>query len=283
MLKTLLFVAVGLVAGLGLALLWQGEGASDAVEIAGSTSTAAPAVRAAANVDPVTRVAALETALAEESAKRLELESRVSELADELAALTTPAFGQAGERPEVAPEGAPGRGRFDPARRQAESERRLVERLTAAGFAPDRAEWINRRTSELRMEALQAEYEARRQGDGQTTLPLARALELEGSLRADLGDADYERYLEALGRPTSVGVQSVLASSPAERAGLKPGDEVLAYGGRRVFNMRELNDLIYEGNAGDSVVVDIVRDGQPLQIVLPRGPIGVVAGGFRGR
>jgi hypothetical protein len=283
MLKTLLFVAVGLVAGLGLALLWQGEGAGDAVEIAGPTSTAAPAVRAAANGDPAERVAALETALAEESAKRVELESRVSELADELAALTTPSFSEGGDRPEAPPGAVAGRGRFDPARRQAESERRLVERLTAAGFAPDRAEWINRRTSELRMEALQAEYEARRQGDGQTALPLARTMELEGSLRADLGDADYERYLEALGRPTRVGVQSVLASSPAERAGLKPGDEVLAYGGQRVFNMRELNDLIYEGNGGDSVVVDIVRDGQPLQIVLPRGPIGVVAGGFRGR
>jgi len=32
-----------------------------------------------------------------------------------------------------------------------------------------------------------------------------------------------------------------------------------------------------------NVVVDVVRDGSPLQIVVPRGPIGVEIGRFRGR
>jgi serine protease Do len=78
-----------------------------------------------------------------------------------------------------------------------------------------------------------------------------------------------------------VNVQSVLASSPAERVGLRPGDEILAYNGKRVFDARELNALTLEGTAGESVVVDVRRDGQPLQLVLPRGPLGIT-GGFRG-
>jgi S1-C subfamily serine protease len=72
-----------------------------------------------------------------------------------------------------------------------------------------------------------------------------------------------------------VRVGGVLASSPAEHAGLAPGDEVVAYGGRRVFDMRYLNELILEGRPGEPVIVDVLRDGQPIQVLLPRGPLGI--------
>ena len=100
-------------------------------------------------------------------------------------------------------------------------------------------------------------------------------------MRTELGEADYERYRAAMGQPTSVGVADVLASSPAERAGLMPGDEIVAYGGKRVFDVGELNALTLEGTAGESVVLDVRRDGQNVQLVMPRGPIGIT-GGFRG-
>jgi S1-C subfamily serine protease len=165
--------------------------------------------------------------------------------------------------------------RGDPEARNAEAERRFVEQLLAQGFSPDRAEWIVRRTEELRMEALQAQYDAQRGG---------RPVEPSGStLRAELGDADYERYLSAYGRPTTIPVRDVLASSPAERSGLKAGDEILAYNGERVFDMRELNELTLKGVPGESVVVDVRRDGQNVQLVMPRGPLGITGGGFRGR
>jgi S1-C subfamily serine protease len=154
-----------------------------------------------------------------------------------------------------------------------------VDLLIAAGFPPDRAEWINQRASELRMQALQAQYDATREG---RPFSPANALTGDQTLRTDLGDTDYERYLRALERPTSVGVRNVLASSPAERAGLKAGDEVLAYDGKRVFDMRELNSLTLQGTPGESVVVEVLRDGQRTQLVMPRGPIGIFGGGFRG-
>ena len=130
------------------------------------------------------------------------------------------------------------------------------------------------------MASLQAQYEATREGR-----PFDPTAALAGgrTLRSELGDTDYERYLQALGRPTSVAVQDVLASSPAERSGLLPGDEVVTYDGERVFDMRELNALTLEGNAGESVAVEVRRSGQTIQIVMPRGPIGILSGGFRGR
>ena len=108
------------------------------------------------------------------------------------------------------------------------------------------------------MQTIQAQYQRRR---GETVDPAL----LGGSqqtLRQELGDADYERYLTALGRPTKVGVFNVIASSPAEQAGLRAGDEILSYGGTRVFDMSELNDLTVEGTPGQPVVLEVQRDGQ---------------------
>jgi S1-C subfamily serine protease len=154
-----------------------------------------------------------------------------------------------------------------------ERQRRNVEQLIAAGFAPDRAEWINRRTQELRMQAMQAQYEARRDGR-----PQPPGSDEGAALRAELGDADYERFLTAMGRSTTVNVDGVLASSPAERSGLQPGDEIVAYNGKRVFDVAELNELTLGGTTGESVVVDVRRNGQTLQLVMPRGPLGIWGG-----
>jgi len=156
------------------------------------------------------------------------------------------------------------------ARRQ---EQRLAVDLIVAGFAPDRAEWINRRVQELRMQAMQAQSEARREGR-----PPPADVEA-ATLRTELGDQDYERFLAARGVPASVNVMEVLARSPGERAGLQRGDEIFSYDGKRVFNVQELNELMLVAASGESVVVDVRRNGENLRLVLPRGPIGVRGGG----
>jgi hypothetical protein len=33
-----------------------------------------------------------------------------------------------------------------------------------------------------------------------------------------------------------------------------------------------------EGSAGENVVVNIIRDGVPMQVVIPRGPLGINTG-----
>jgi S1-C subfamily serine protease len=151
-------------------------------------------------------------------------------------------------------------------------EQRLAVDLIVAGFAPDRAAWIDGRVQELRLQAKQAQDEARRAGRP----PPADAEAV--TLRAELGDQDFERFLMARGVPTGVIVSSVPARSPAERAGMQPGDEIFFYDGKRVFNARELNELAARDALGEPVVADVRRDGQNLRVVLPRGPLGVAGG-----
>jgi hypothetical protein len=283
MLQTLLLVLGGLGAGFVISLWLQPAPDVPLAEPMRAAPAGAPAV-AATDSAAAARLAAVEAALDAEILERAALEERVAELAAQLEAL--------GELPRIAAARAAGGGapvdaeafranaRRAVQERDAEAERRAVARLTAAGFAPDRAEWITRREEQLRMEALQAEYDATREGR-----PLAPgdALYASRTLRTELGEAEYERYLAASGRPTSVGVRDVLASSPAESSGLQPGDEIFAYDGKRVFDMRELNAFTLEGTAGESVVVDVRRDGRTVRLVMPRGPIGITGSLVRGR
>lgn len=283
MLKTLLLVVAGLVTGLAIAF-WLQPGSAPTLAATPSAVGPAPGARPpVADSDARARLAALEDALDAEILQRAALEERVVELAAQLEAVGQrpariggpPNFPAGGPDPAAIAEA---RERFaDAAARNEEAERRFAERLAAQGFAPDRAEWIIRRTEELRMQALQAQYDAQRGGR-----PVAAPAGLQ-TLRAELGDADYERYLQADGRPTAIPVRDVLASSPAESAGLEPGDEIVGYSGKRVFDMGELNALTLEGTPGESVVVEVRRDGQNIQLVMPRGPIGITGGAFRGR
>ena len=158
-------------------------------------------------------------------------------------------------------------------RAAAATPERLVIDLIVAGFARDRAEWINRRIQDLRMQAMQAQYEARR--EGRPPPPYREAT----TLRTELGDEDYEQFLMAQNRPTRIKVKQVLARSPAERAGLRQGDEIFAYDGTRVFDVQQLNELALRGTRGESVVVEFRRNGENFGFALPKGPTGILSGG----
>lgn len=160
---------------------------------------------------------------------------------------------------------------------RSQAERR-VERLTTAGFSPARAEWIIQRESELRMEAMQARFEAMRTGEPNNPILGANP---DSMLRDEIGDSEYEMYLRANNRPVNVGVAAVFDSSPAQAAGLQPGDEITHYDGNRVFSGLDLTRQAIAGDAGETVVVNIVRGGIPMQVAIPRGPLGVNIGGRR--
>ena len=98
-----------------------------------------------------------------------------------------------------------------------------------------------------------------------------------------MGDTEYESYLRANGRQTSISIATVLESSPGQRAGLQPGDQIVSYGGTRVFDVSDLNRQTMLGEPGESVVVDFMRDGVLMQVVMPRGPVGVSTSRCPGR
>jgi hypothetical protein len=158
---------------------------------------------------------------------------------------------------------------------QPSAEERRRDGLIAAGFSAARANWIIQRESELRMEAMQERYDAMRAGEPLSPMMRGNA---ERKLREDLGDPQYEMYLAANNRPTAIGIGTVFESSPAATAGLQPGDEITHYDGARVFSTFDLTRQTMEGDAGENVVVNITRDGVPMQIVMPRGPLGINTG-----
>ncbi len=229
------------------------------------------------------RILALETAVSEERQARQLLEDELLVLFAELEQLEADREGRRSAEEET----LEARGNVDSesvARRQQIREERQTtgrrDAMVKAGMSPDRADYILRRESEMRFESMQAVFEARNSGEPLDSLN--RSFNTDAMLREEIGDTEYEMYLEANNRSTSVGISSVMASSPGERAGLQAGDQIVGYDGQRVFSTSELIQHTMAGGDGN-VVVDVTRDGSPMQIVVPRGPIGVEIGRFRGR
>ncbi len=150
--------------------------------------------------------------------------------------------------------------------------------LMESGFTPDRAEWITQREDEIRIDVMQLRFDARRSGDMQALFSTSNRV--ESMLRNEIGDIEYEQYLQAYGSPTTIRIGTVMESSPGQLAGLRPDDEIVSYDGKRVFSFSDLTSQQMQGEAGESVVMDILRDDVPMQIVLPRGPIGIQRGRY---
>jgi C-terminal processing protease CtpA/Prc len=272
----LLYLAAGLAGGFALSALFTDEATSLDPSFDGAPADTVPLERRIAALE-----ARLDAVVADNSALASELERIQAHSVD---ANDAAAFGSVtSERPirTATIEGFEGEVPVDLRERIREGRfrgdnRDLSTRLVDAGFSDADAERIERRLEELSVAAMEQRYEAMRSGEPQNIVDQMR--DGSATLRAELGDADYERYLEATGRPTRVGVSTVLSSSAAESAGIQPGDQILAYGGERVFDVRELNQVLLEGEPGEPVVVDIERDGQPIQLVIPRGPLGISSG-----
>lgn len=282
MIKTVAFLLVGLLLGAGAVSLWH-RAPSDSSLAGADDGTGATLSQ---------RVATLTASLGQERQRREELQAQLSALesrVDHLSA-TGGKSGAArtvtkGSEPAAGAESAgtaqPAAARFAAFRRNsAERQAQRIQALVAGGFTKQRAEWILQQADELRMKSLQARYEAAQQGkpfNPQTDSGVK-------TLHDVLGDQEYAQYLTALGRPTTISVQNVLPTSPAQEAGLKAGDQIVGYDGQRVFDVGELNRLTLQGKPGQQVEVDVVRDGAQMQLYVPSGPLGIMGGGrFRGR
>jgi len=139
----------------------------------------------------------------------------------------------------------------------------VVSQLVTGGFTQERAEFIQRRTGELHRENVEAMFSLE-----------AYAQSPEGLLRRELGDDEYAQYLGATADIPAIVVGQVDDNSRAAVAGLLRGDRIVSYDGHRVFDIRELIALSLQGEPSESIVVEIVRYDAPLQLVIPRGPLG---------
>lgn len=68
--------------------------------------------------------------------------------------------------------------------------------------------------------------------------------------------------------PEGIYVVEVVSFSPAEKAGIRSGDVITYFDGKRVKTLEEVNKIKNTKNAGDKVSVKVVRDGQTKTLEL---------------
>ena len=66
-------------------------------------------------------------------------------------------------------------------------------------------------------------------------------------------------------------IRDVVAGSPADKAGLHPGDVVTKYGGKEVTDFESLTTLIGEHNVGEKVPVEVDRNGETVKVEVELG------------
>jgi len=162
---------------------------------------------------------------------------------------------------------------------QTAEERR--DQLVAAGVGLDLADDIVWREGRAELDRLNLRDEAVREGwlGSDRYREAVNALADEGvSLREEIGDTAWDRYLYLTGEDNRVSVSSGIPGSAAAAAGLQPGDLIESYAGTQPFRHNELRQATTEGEKGELVAVRIRRGDRVLEAWVPRGPLGVRLG-----
>lgn len=247
--------------------------------------------------DAAQRVRELERQLARETAAREAAQRQFADLNDRMTALRE---GRAALPPPDAPAAAPGDGDGHaaaappPAAHAAPaaaepppsdeptpidySKSELERALIAGGLEAYKATDLKRRSDTLALAEVYLRDQATREGWIDTPRyqeEVASLHEQQVSFRDELGDEGYDKYLFALGQTNRVRVDDVMTDSPAAQAGLATGDMILSYGDTRIFAPDDLVAQTQQGNPGDVVQLLIIRQGKPMTIQVPRGPLGL--------
>jgi S1-C subfamily serine protease len=78
--------------------------------------------------------------------------------------------------------------------------------------------------------------------------------------KKDKSERAKRRYKTTAGLP----ILTVAQGSPAERAGLQPGDVLLALNGTRIESSQQLSKIVAALSAGTQAEVNYLRDGNPV-------------------
>ena len=107
-----------------------------------------------------------------------------------------------------------------------------------------------------------------------TTLGIVHALLRDGRVRrAYLGVVGggrplAPRQIDTFGQRAAVGISDIAAGSPAEAAGLRPTDTILAVDGARIENTGDLQRLMGPDVIGRPITLRILRDNAAIDVVV---------------
>ena len=105
---------------------------------------------------------------------------------------------------------------------------------------------------------------------------LSKAQSEQLSARPDeIGDEAYDAYLFAAGENNRIQIESIIDGSAAQLAGIELGDVVVSYADATIYHTRELQNATRDGLRSESISVVVLRSGQHINLVIPRGPLGV--------
>lgn len=163
-------------------------------------------------------------------------------------------------------------------------ERLTTEHLLQAGVPEILAEDIINRISQHQFRLLQLQNRATREGYLKSPRYFRERRKLDSeaiSLRDEIGDEAYDRYLYLTGQNNRVVVTSVMSGSPAELYDIRKDDIILQYAGNRILSWQDIRRITAVGTQSEYANLTILRNGKPLNIVLPGGPLGVRLGTTR--
>ena len=158
------------------------------------------------------------------------------------------------------------------------SKSEMERALIAGGLDPNKAADIKRRSDSLQLAEMYLRDQATREewiDSPRFQEEMASLQAQQVSIRDELGDDGYDKYLFALGQTNRVRVDDVMSDSPAAQAGLATGDMILRYGDTRVFAPDELVAQTQQGEPGEMVSLVIIRQGKVMTVEVPRGPLGL--------
>lgn len=161
---------------------------------------------------------------------------------------------------------------------QAEEARteRMLNQLALHGFSA----YESARVSEIELAALAEYEELSLQNHASVQQELSQLMRNTMALiRAEVGDFAYEAYLRSKDLATSVEVKSVANNSQGKLFGLKVGDQIERYNGERVYDVLELNRLVFGSLAPASKNIELVysREGSQIRRQIKAGAIGIHA------
>ena len=156
--------------------------------------------------------------------------------------------------------------------------------LLAAGFEPATVEEIQNIRDNLQLERLDLRDRATREGWIGTDRFREEQRELRNAshVRDTLGDEDFDKFLLAEGRDNRVRIESVIETSAADLAGIAVGDIVMRYADERIFSFRDLQQSTTEGERDEPVNIQVSREGELIDLMILRGPMGVTLSGITG-